>query len=109
VIVYYVILFLMTLITSFASFSLKKSTTGGTVLSIIMNKYFYLGGLLYIIGTAFNILLLKKMPYSVVIPLGSICYIWTMLIARIFLKEKIGIGKIIGVLLIFFGVACIAL
>jgi len=99
----------MTLTASFASFSLKKSTIGGTVLSIIMNKFFYLGGFLYLIGALFNIWLLKKMPYSVVIPLGSVCYIWTMVIAGIFLKEKIGMGKIIGVLLILSGVVCIAL
>ena len=98
----------MSLIASFASFLLKKSTIGGTVLSIIMNKYFYLSGFLYLIGALFNIWLLKKMSYSVVIPLGSICYIWTMVIAGFFLKEKIGMGKIIGVLLILSGVICIA-
>jgi len=46
----------------------------------------------------FNNWLLQKMSYFVVVPLGSICYIWTMVIAGIFLKEKIGMGKIIGVL-----------
>jgi len=99
----------MTLLASIASFFLKKSTAGGTVLSIIMNKYFYLGGFLYIIGAMLNILLLKKMLYSIVIPLGSICYIWTMVIAGIFLNERIGIGKIVGVLLIIFGVVCIVI
>jgi drug/metabolite transporter (DMT)-like permease len=75
----------MTLVASFASFFLKKSTNGGSILSIISNKYLYIGGFL-----------------------GSICYIWTMLIAGIFLKEKIGLGKIIGVLLILSGVVCVA-
>jgi len=97
----------MSLTASFASFFLKKSTTGGTVISIIINKYLYIGGFLYIIAALFNIWILKKMPYFVVVPLGSICYIWTMLIAGFFLKEKIGIGKITGVLLIIFGVICI--
>jgi drug/metabolite transporter (DMT)-like permease len=94
---------------SFASFFLKKSTNGGTVLSIIKNKYLYIGGFLYVIAALFNIWLLQKMSYFVVVPLGSICYIWTMIIAGIFLKEKIGMGKIIGVLLILSGVVCIAL
>jgi drug/metabolite transporter (DMT)-like permease len=98
----------MTLTASFASFFLKKSTDGGTVLSIIKNKYLYVGGFLYVIASLFNIWLLQKLPYSVVVPLGSICFIWTMFIAGIFLKEKIGIGKIIGVLLILSGVICIA-
>jgi drug/metabolite transporter (DMT)-like permease len=98
----------MTLTASFASFFLKKSTTVGTVLSIIKNKYLYLGGFLYVIAALFNIWLLQKMPYFVVVPLGSICYIWTMIIAGLFLKEKIGMGKIIGVMLILSGVVCIA-
>jgi len=108
VIVNYVVLFGMTLVAAFASFFLKKSTKNGMIFSIISNKYLYIGGFMYIIGSPFNIWLLKRMPYSVLIPLGSICYIWTMLIARFFLKEKIGWGKIVGVLLILSGVVCIA-
>jgi drug/metabolite transporter (DMT)-like permease len=99
----------MTLAASFASLFLKKSTNGGTILSIIRNKFLYIGGFLYILVALFNIWILKRMSYSVVVPLGSICYIWTMLIAGIFLKEKISIGKVIGVLLILFGVVCIAI
>ena len=99
----------MTLVAAVASFFLKKSTQGGTILSIIKSKYLYFGGLLYLAGSLFNIWLLKRMPYSVVVPLGSICFIWTMLIAGVFLKEKIGIGKIIGILLIISGVICIAM
>jgi len=109
VIVYYFILLIMSLIASFASFFLKKSTTGGTVLNIIKNRYLYIGGFLYVVAALFNIWLLQRMPYFVVVPLGSICYIWTMVIAGIFLKEKIGIGKIVGIFLILSGVFCIAL
>ena len=105
---YYILIIAMTLTASFASFSLKKSTSGGIIFSIITNKYLYIGGFLYILAALFNIWLLKRMPYSVVVPLGSVCYIWTMLIAGIFLKEKIGVKKIIGVLLILSGVICIA-
>jgi drug/metabolite transporter (DMT)-like permease len=105
---YYVLIIIVTLFASFASFFLKKSTNGGTVLSIISNKYLYIGGFLYVLSAMFNIWILKRMPYSVVIPMGSICYIWTMLIAGLFLKEKIGLWKIIGVLLILSGVICIA-
>ena len=108
-IVYYFILLIMSLIASFASFFLKKSTTGGTVLNIIKNRYLYIGGFLYVVAALFNIWLLQRMPYFVVVPLGSICYIWTMVIAGIFLKEKIGIGKIVGIFLILSGVFCIAL
>ena len=105
---YYLLIIVMALVASFASFFLKKSTNSKTIISIIKNKYLYLGGFLYIFSAIFNIWILKRMPYSVVVPLGSICYIWTMLIAGFFLKEKIGLGKIMGVLLILSGVICIA-
>jgi len=75
-------------------------------LSIFGSKYLYIGSFLYTIAAVFNVWTLKKLPYSIVIPLGSITYIWTMLIARLFLKEKIRTGKIIGTLLIISGVIC---
>ena len=104
---YYGLLLVMTLIASFASFFLKKATESITLLSIIKNVYLYCGIFLYLLVVLINILILKKLPYFVVVPLGSICYIWTMFIAGIFLKEKIGVRKIIGVLIIIFGVFCI--
>ena len=106
---YYIIILAMTLASSFAGFFLKKSTNGGTVLSIIASKYLYIGGFLYVIAASFSIWLLQRMPYFVVVSLGSVTYIWTMFIARIFLQEKVGMGKIIGVLLIFLGVVFIAI
>ena len=105
----YALLLIMTLTASFGSLCLKKSTTGGTIFSIVTNKYLYAGGFLYAITVLITIWLLKRLPFSVVVPLGSLCYIWTMIIAAVFLKEKINIGKIIGVALIFSGVVCIAL
>ena len=108
-IIYYPLILIMGLVAAFASFFLKKSTGGGSITSIILNKYFYLGGFLYTVSALFGIWIIKRMPYSVVIPLGSVCYIWTMFIAKFFLKEKIGLGKIVGMLLILSGVTCIAL
>jgi drug/metabolite transporter (DMT)-like permease len=99
----------MTITAALASFFLKKSTSGGTIASIVKNRFLYLGGFLYAISSFLNIWILKQMPYSVVVPMGSMCYIWTMFIARMFLKEKIGLGKIVGVLFILSGVVCIAI
>ncbi|MDR0598936.1 MAG: EamA family transporter [Treponema sp.] len=102
------VILVMTLAASLASFFLKKSSGGGTVASIIRSGYFYAGGFLYVISALLNIWILKRLPYSVVVPLGGACYIWTMLIAGKFLGEKIGPGKIIGVALIISGVVCVA-
>ena len=104
----YFLVILSTITSAFASFSLKKSTGRITLLSIIKNKYLYAGGFLYVIATVFNIWLLQRLPFSVVVPLGSITYIWTMLIAYFLLKEKIGKRKIIGVVFIICGVICVS-
>ena len=106
---FYVIIIFATIASSFAGFFLKKSSKKGTIFNIFTNRYLYIGGFLYIIAASFNILVLKRIPYSIVVPLGSITYIWTMIIARIFLKEKISVNKIMGISLIIFGVFCISI
>ncbi|MCL2763698.1 MAG: EamA family transporter [Treponema sp.] len=103
----YLIIVVMTLTASFAGFFLKKSAGSVSVKNIILNKYLYIGGILYTITAIINIWILQKLPYSVVVPLGSITYIWTLIISYLFLKEKINTKKIIGILFIITGVVCI--
>lgn len=93
----------MTVIAAFAGFCLKKSSGGGFI-SILKNPFFYGGGFLYLLSSLANIWLLKRMPYSVVLPMGGICYIWTLLLSRKFLAEKITPSKIAGIALIIGGV-----
>ena len=99
----------MSLISSFAGFFLKKSTSTKTITDIIKSKFLYIGGFLYVLSALLNVWLLKQLPFSVVVPLGGMVYIWTMFVSGIFLKEKIGLLKITGVLLILSGVICIAI
>ena len=106
-ILYFFVIIIMTLIASFAGFFIKKSTNGNTIISIFISRYLYIGGLLYIIAVLLNVWLLKRLPYSIVVPSGSFCYLWILLISKVFLKEKINIGKIIGVIIIFIGIICI--
>ena len=101
-------LFLMGFFASLASFFLKKSTAGGLcVRGLMFSPYFYLGGGLYVLSALLNLYLLKQLPYSVVIPLGALTYIWTMIIAHKFLGEAITKQKIAGVCLILIGVVLI--
>ncbi|MDR0322103.1 MAG: EamA family transporter [Treponema sp.] len=106
-IVSFIILVVMTIIASFGSFLIKKASNSGTIIGIFTNKYLYISAILYLVSSVLSMWLLKRLDYSIVVPLNSLCIIWTMLIAYFFLKEKIGIEKIIGVLLIISGVICI--
>ena len=56
-----------------------------------------------------NVLLLQVMPYSVVVPLGALTYIWTMLLSARLLKEKISMRKIAGILTVIVGIFLVAL
>lgn len=98
-----VLIFVMTLLGSFGGFFFKKSSGGSSVIDIIKNKYLYIGGVLYVLGALLNILVLKYMPYSVVLPVTSITYVWSMLSARLLLKEKITKKKFIGIISILIG------
>jgi len=103
----YIAVIIMTIAAAFAGFFLKKSTKTGKIICILKSKYLYTGGGLYIFSSLLNIWLLKRMSFHIIVPLGSLCFIWTMFIAKLFLKENIGIGKIAGLLLIICGVILI--
>jgi drug/metabolite transporter (DMT)-like permease len=93
-----------TFLASIASFCFKKSSTGNGFVSILKNKAFYIGGFLYFAGSMTTIWLLQRMPYSVILPMGGICYIWTLLISHKFLGEKINVYKIVGIVFIIAGI-----
>lgn len=56
-----------------------------------------------------NIWVLRFWDYSVVLPLTSLTYIWTMVLSYIILKEKISAKKIVGVILILAGAILVSL
>ena len=99
----------MTLLGSFASLFLKKASGSDKIIELIKNKNLYIGGIMYVIAALLNIYVLKFMEYSIVLPLTSITYIWTMIISYKILKEKITKKKIIGVLCITLGAVIIVL
>lgn len=97
----------MTLLGSFASFFLKKSSSSNGVLSLLKNINLYVGAFLYLLSAIINIYILKYLPYSVVLPLTSITYLWTMIISLKLLNERITSKKILGVLCILMGAVLI--
>lgn len=76
---------------------------------MLKNKNLYIGGILYLLGAVMNIWVLRFWDYSVVLPLTSLTYIWTMVLSYIILKEKISAKKIVGVILILAGAILVSL
>ena len=77
--------------------------------NIIRNIKIILGVILYVISSFLFILALKGGELSVLYPLVSLSYIWVTGISYLFLHEKIGQFKIIGVCLIIIGVVFIGI
>jgi drug/metabolite transporter (DMT)-like permease len=99
----------MTVMGAFASYFLKKASGTANLKMLILNLNLYIGGILYLFSAIVNIYVLKKLPYSSVLPLTSITYIWTMLISYFALNEKISSYKILGVGLIVLGASALAI
>lgn len=79
------------------------------IVLLLRSGNLYIGGILYIVSAGLNIWLLRYLDYSVVLPLTSFTYIWTMVLSCLILKEKITKAKIIGVVLILIGAVFISM
>lgn len=105
----YIFLIIMTLMGAFAALFLKKASNFKSIKSLVYDINFYIGGILYFLSALINIYVLRFLEYSIVLPLTSITYIWTMVISYYVFKEKISSKKIAGVGLIIFGAILIAI
>ena len=103
----YVLIVCMTLMGSAASIFFKRASGSEGILKLIMNINLYIGGFLYVAAAAVNIIL-RSLDYSVVLPLSSVTYIWTMVLSYFILKESITARKLAGVFCIVAGAVCVA-
>lgn len=107
-----ILIFVMTFSGSMGAFFLKKGTAKIEKISIvemIKTSQLYAGGILYVVGACINIVLLRNMPYTVVYPMTSLTYVWTMFISALLLNEKITRNKIVAVLCIVLGICFISI
>lgn len=108
-VIYYIVLLIMTMFGSVASLFLKKASGSNGLINMLKNINLYIGGFLYVSSAVLNIWLLKILDYSVILPLTSLTYIWTMILSYFILKEKITVKKIVGVCLILVGAIIISI
>ena len=100
----------MTMLGALGGFFFKRSSAATSSLkAIATNKSVYIGGILYVAAALLNVWVLKFMPYSVVMPMTAITYIWTMILSRLLLKEKITVKKMIGIAAIIVGAVFIGM
>ena len=107
-----IMILIMTLSGSMGAFFLKKGMNKIqiiTLIGLLKIPELYVGGALYVVGAVSNIFLLRIMPYTVVYPITSLTYVWTMVISALFLKERITVNKVVAVGFIVSGICCITL
>ena len=107
-IMHYIVLIIMTMLGSVASLYLKKASGTNCIFEMIKNKYLYIGGFLYFSSAVLNIWILRYLDYSVVLPLTSFTYIWTIGLSNMMLKDSITKKKVIGVVMILIGAICVS-
>lgn len=102
-IVYFLLLLLMTLLGAFAGYFMKLASNASSIWKLVTNRWLYAGAALYGLAAIINIYVLGFLDYTVVLPMTSLTYIYTLFISRIFLDEKISLIKVAGILLIISG------
>ena len=101
------LILMMTGIGSIGALFFKRGTAklkNGNIMKILFVPEIYIGGVSYVAGALINIILLRYMDYTLVYPMTSITYIWTMLISCFILKEKLTGNKILAIICIVLGV-----
>lgn len=106
---YLLLLPVLTFLGAVASLFFKKASGSDGILKLLLNINLYIGGFLYLAGAVLNIIVLRYLDYSIVLPLTSMTYIWTMMISYLVLKEKITVKKMMGVALILLGAVILAI
>lgn len=101
----YLAVLLMTLVGAAGAFFLKGGMDRvDSLASLFKTPRIYLGGCFYLAGAALNILLLRRLPYSVLYPMTAITYVWSMALSAAFLGERVTRRKLTGVALVLAGV-----
>lgn len=105
----YLLIALMTCMGSVASIFFKRASGAGGIAAMIKDVDLWIGGGLYVISAVINIFVLRMLPYSVVLPLTALTYVWTMVFSRLLLHETLTVRKLAGVACVFAGAVFVAM
>lgn len=94
----------MTLFGSLGALFLKRGSAKVSELkSLVTTPQIWLGGLFYLAGALLNIYLLRGYLYSIVYPLTSLTYVWSLILSALLLHEKVTVQKLFGIAAICLG------
>ena len=100
----YSIIVASTIFAAFGNYYFKLATANiHRPIDALKSKKVYVGILIYIASTLLYIVSHHFLRIYVIVAVASLTYLWTMVIAKLLLKEKVSTLKILGALLIIFG------
>lgn len=99
----YILVLIMTVVGAFGAYFLKRASAANGVFGLLKTPALYAGAGLYGLSAILNIMLLRVLPYSVVLPLTSLTYVWTAIIGWRLLKERISLRMLCGIACIIGG------
>ena len=99
------------LIGSFGAVFLKLGAEhmNGGLAGVIKNYWLGIGIGLYLLSSVFFVMGVAQGELSILFPMVALGYIWTLLWARIFFRERFTLSKVGGLAMIVVGVALINL
>ncbi len=93
-----------TVIGAFGSFFLKKGSSSLSWKNIHKNHYLFLGIFLTASGVFTFIPSLKFGDLSILYPVTALTYVWSVILAKVYLNENITRLRVIGLLLVLCGI-----
>ena len=96
---------------SFGAVFLKSGATRlkGDLIALISNWRLAVGVFFFVLSSVFFIAGVRKGELSVLYPMVSLGYVWTMVWSRIFFGEPFTRNKFIGLGMILVGIVCLGL
>ena len=78
------------------------------IIPMFMNPYVFLGFACFGISSIFWLVVLSRLPLSLVYPMVSVAYILVAFASMIFFKEQVSVVRWLGISIIVFGVFLIS-
>lgn len=102
----YFLIVIYTFLSSLAALLWKKAASRNDSIKqlIFEESFLYIGGICYLASSIGSIIALKYLPYSTVYFFSALTYVWSIILAKTYLKEKISFSQIIATMLILSGV-----
>lgn len=96
---------LSSIIGAFGGFLFKKASSrlSFNIRSLLTNYALAGGVILYALGALTYLIALRHGELNILYPISSLTYIWSLIIARYALNEKINVYKVTGITLIIIG------